>query len=248
VTSIHTELERTTVPPEYSDILKEPAFQDRVIKKTFEIYCRIILTVYCPLKVTGRENIPDNTSFIFCSNHNSHMDSGILMTASGLPFKNFAMIAAKDYFFDNNRKNYLNHLMNLIPIDRHADRKSVLEYLAACREFTKSGNRNLIVYPEGTRSLSGSMQVFKKGPAMISAELKLPIVPAFIKGSFDAWPKGKVFMKPSRITIRIGKPIFPRDFMCTECNEEDNFHSYKKITEELETRIRELKKAGEQNA
>ncbi len=161
MTSIHSELEKAVVPPEYSHVLKKPGLLSKAIKKIFEVYCKILFTVYCPLKVIGRENIPD-TSFIFCSNHNSHMDSGILMVSSGLPFKSFAMIAAKDYFFDNNKRNYLNLLMNLIPIQRDADRKSMINYLAACKQFTRTGNRNLIVYPEGTRSLTGKIQSFKK--------------------------------------------------------------------------------------
>jgi long-chain acyl-CoA synthetase len=249
VISIRSELETAVVPPEYSHVLKKPDLLSKSIKKIFEIYCKILFTIYCPLKIIGRENVPKSSSFIFCSNHNSHMDSGILMVASGLPFKNFAMMAAKDYFFDNGKRKYsLNLLMNLIPIDRDSDRKSMISYLAACREFTRTGNRNLIIYPEGTRSKTGNIQPFKKGPAMISAEVGLPIVPAFIKGSFNAWPKGKVLMKPSRITIRIGKPILPDEYICDDGSDGNNFQAYKKITEELEKRVHELKNSGEQNA
>lgn len=248
MSSIHSGLDSITIPEEYSHVLKETPLSVKVIKKIFEVYCKILFTVYCPLKIIGRENIPKSASFIFCSNHNSHMDSGILMVASGLPFKNFAMIAAKDYFFDNTKRNYLNLLMNLIPIERNADKKSILNYLAACREFTKSGNRSIIVYPEGTRSLNGKLQPFKKGPAMISAELNLPIVPAYIEGSFKAWPKGKVFMKPAKLKIIIGEPIYPEKYICKENPDENNFIAYKKITEELTNRIWELKRTGEKNA
>jgi 1-acyl-sn-glycerol-3-phosphate acyltransferase len=235
VSSFHSELEKSVVPPEYSHVLEKPTLLSKLIKKIFEIYCKILFTFYCPLKVSGRENVPKSSSFIFCSNHNSHMDSGILMVSSGLPFKNFAMMAAKDYFFGSDkRKYYLNLLMNLIPIDRDADRRSIIDYLAACREFTKIDNRSLIIYPEGTRSKTGKIQPFKKGPAMISAELSLPIVPAHIKGTFNAWPKGKKFMKPSKITIKIGKPISPKEFLCDKENDSNNFHAYRKITEELE--------------
>lgn len=244
--SIHSELENAIIPGEYTHVLRKPSLLSKSIKKSFEIYCKILFTIYCPLQVTGRENIP-SSSFIFCSNHNSHMDSGILMVASGLPFKNFAMIAAKDYFFDSNKRSYLNMLMNLIPIERNADRKSMINYLAACREFTRNGNRNLIVYPEGTRSLTGKIQPFKKGPAMISAELGLPIVPAFIRGSFKAWPKGKIFMKPSKLIISIGKPISPDEYICNDDPEGNNFHAYKKITEVLTKRIHELESSGEKN-
>lgn len=246
--SIHSELENAVVPAEYLHVLKKPSPISKTVKKIFEVYCKILFTVYCPLKVTGRENIPDSSSFIFCSNHNSHMDSGILMVASGLPFRNFAMMAAKDYFFGSDkRKYYLNLLMNLIPIDRNADRKSIIDYLTACKEFTKTGNRSLIIYPEGTRSKTGRIQSFKKGPAMISAELRLPVVPAFIKGSFNAWPKGKKFIKPSRISVSIGKPIYPENYLCDD-TDSSYFHVYRKITDELERRIHELMKTGENNA
>lgn len=236
--TIRAELKDTVLSAEYSYLTQRPPLTGRLIKKVFEIYCKVLFTIYCPLKVTGRENIPDS-SFIFCSNHNSHMDSGVLMTASGLPFKNFAMMAAKDYFFDNEkRKYYLNLLMNLIPVDRNADRRSIIEYLAACREFTKNRTSILIIYPEGTRSRTGKMQAFKKGPAMISAELGLPVVPAFITGTFNAWPKGKILIKPHKIKIKIGKPVYPRDFNCSDNN--GKFTVYKKITKELEKRVREL--------
>jgi 1-acyl-sn-glycerol-3-phosphate acyltransferase/long-chain acyl-CoA synthetase len=246
VNSIQSELESTVLSPGYFYILEKPSLVSRSIKKIFEIYCKILFKIYCPLKVEGKENIPAS-SFIFCSNHNSHMDSGVLMVSSGIPFKNFAMMAAKDYFFDNEkRKYYLNLLMNLIPVDRDADRKSMIEYLVACREFTRGGKHNLIIYPEGTRSLTGKIQPFKKGPAMVATELGLPIVPAYIEGTRRAWPKGKIFMKPKKISIRIGKAIHPADFKCKEGNSEPtNFVLYKKITEELERSVNQLMKAEE---
>jgi 1-acyl-sn-glycerol-3-phosphate acyltransferase/long-chain acyl-CoA synthetase len=241
VNTFQAQLEKAVLPPEYSYILEKPSPAGRFIKKTFEIYCKILFTLYCPLTVKGRENIP-SASFIFCSNHNSHMDSGILMVASGLSFKNFAMMAAKDYFFDNERRKYfLNLLMNLIPVDRNANRHSMIEYIKACREFLRNGRRNLIIYPEGTRSLTGKIQPFKKGPAMIASELNLPIVPAFISGTHKAWPKGKVFMKPVPVKISIGKPVYPEEF-----NSENNksnlsgFSVYRKITDEIEKRINQL--------
>lgn len=244
MSTIRSELENASLSSEYSYITDKPSLFSKIIKKIFEIYCKILFKVYCPLTVIGRENVPQN-SFIFCSNHNSHMDSGVLMVASGLPFRNFAMMAAKDYFFDNKkRKYYLNLLMNLIPIERNADRKSMVEYLIACREFTKNDNRNLIIYPEGTRSITGKIQAFKRGPAMTSAEIQLPIVPAFITGTHKAWPKGKVFMKPTKIKIRIGKPILPEKFNRNN-NDGNNFSAYRNITEELEKQVHELKRIEE---
>jgi 1-acyl-sn-glycerol-3-phosphate acyltransferase len=239
--TIRQELEEIKLGSEYSYLSTSPSILSRVIKKIFEIYCKLLFRFYCPLKVYGRENIP-SSSFIFCSNHNSHMDSGILMLASGKPFIKFAMMAAKDYFFDNkNRKYFLSLLMNLIPIDRDADKQSMIEYLAACKEFLKDNNSGLIIYPEGTRSKTGQMQRFKKGPAMISAELGVPVVPAFISGSFRAWPKGRVFMKPKSLTVWIGKPIYPDKFFNgSPSTNGQSFSTYRNITNELEKKVHEL--------
>lgn len=164
------------------------------------------------------------------------------MLASGKPFIKFAMMAAKDYFFDNkNRKYFLSLLMNLIPIDRDADKQSMIEYLAACKEFLKDNDSGLIIYPEGTRSKTGLIQKFKKGPAMISAELGVPVVPAYITGSFKAWPKGKTLMKPKSIEVWIGKPIYPDKFVTESPSTNGQYFSaYKNITIELEKRVHEL--------
>ena len=99
MTTIQAELETATLGPEYSYLVDPQPVLGRIIKKTFELYCRSLFTFYSPLTIKGRENLPSG-SFIFCSNHNSHMDSGILMAAAGTGFKNFGLIAAKDYFFD----------------------------------------------------------------------------------------------------------------------------------------------------
>ncbi|MEE3199098.1 MAG: lysophospholipid acyltransferase family protein, partial [Planctomycetota bacterium] len=58
------------------------------------------------------------------------------------------------------------------------------------------GKRNLIIYPEGTRSRDGTMGNFKRGPAVVAVELGIPIVPAWVEGSHKCWPKGKILIRP----------------------------------------------------
>lgn len=171
------------------------------------------------------------------------MDSGVLMTASGKGFKNFGMIAAKDYFFENKiRKFFLNILMNLIPVDRRSTRKTITEYLIACREFVSKGQRSIIIYPEGTRSKTGEIQPFKRGLAIVSVELGIPVVPAYIEGTFKAMPKGRNLVKPGKINITIGEPVYPGDYLSEgEGDTGNHFDAYRKVTNELEKRIRNLK-------
>ena len=237
--TIQEALRNAKLGPEYSYLLDPPSLPGRIIKKLFELFCKAVFMSYCPLQVSGRENIPA-TSFIFCSNHSSHMDSGVLMAASRLPFRQFGMMAAKEYFFGNAiRRISLNLLMNLIPIDRKTNHIALVQSMAACREFVRNGNRNIIIYPEGTRSLTGQLARFKKGPAMIATELGIPIVPAYIDGTYAAMRKGSKFIKPHPIHVRIGKAINPRTYT-EQADTGTHKHIYDQITDELERSIQQL--------
>ena len=156
-----------------------------------------------------------------------------------LPVDQYGMVAAKDYFFDNQKRNsFLSRMMNLIPADRSARRETIIKLMVACREFTRHGNRSLIIYPEGTRSQTGEMTSMKKGPAMIAATLGLPIVPVYINGTHRAYPKGGSVIKPSRIRVHIGEPIDSNRFQ----DERDSGRTiYAAMTREMEKRIHKLK-------
>jgi len=181
--------------------------------RAFQWFVRGAFRFYCPLRVTGRENLPP-MPFIFCSNHASHLDSFALMTATGLPFGSFGMLAASDYFFRNSIiGRWFSGLVHMIPISRSAslvDRAASLNgAILLCRSFLADPERSLILFPEGTRSVTGETGPFKRGICLISAELGVPIVPAYIQGSGTVWPKGRFFPAPGRIGVHFGMPIFP---------------------------------------
>lgn len=225
-----------------SEAAQRTALMQRSLRKMFEWYCATVFRFYCPLTVVGQERVPAG-GFIFCSNHNSHMDSAVLMAASGKGFDHFGMVAARDYFFESSRRGaFLNQFMSLIPIDRKCNRSTLKAYLAAARKFVKAGQKSLIIYPEGTRSTTGNMLPLKKGPAIIAVELGLPLLPAYIDGTNRAWPKGRTLMKPRRIRVSIGEPIYPAQF---EDHDRPgrvyNLKVYRRVTQELEGRIHRLR-------
>src|ERR1700733_15564203 len=149
----------------------------------FQAFCRMFFLRYCPLKVAGREHLPVSP-FILCSNHTSHIDSAVLMTASGLPFSTFAMLGARDYFFEAPRVRFVvSRFMNVIPIDRHAQHNSLRNSLAMCGDFLQRTRGNLIFYPEGTRSSNGDIHAFKKGAGMFAVERGSHEPPAYIEGA-----------------------------------------------------------------
>ena len=203
--------------PKYSYLIgKQPIFF-RFWKKLFYYYCNTVFFFYTPVKVKGKKNLL-SSSAIFCSNHNSHMDVALISSAAGKSFNHFGMLAAIDYWFDSRIKKILtNFVMNLIPIARKSSAKdgsiSFQDTIALCRRFMDYGNRNIVIFPEGSRGEPDKIKPFRNGAGIFSLAINKPIVPIFIYGSFRAWPRGKVFMRPCRITINILEPIYPNDYI-----------------------------------
>jgi 1-acyl-sn-glycerol-3-phosphate acyltransferase len=173
----------------------------------FQAFCGAFFSHYCRLTVVGQNHLP-RPPFIICSNHTSHIDSAVLMTASGHPFSTLALLGASDYFFDSWRTRFLvSRFMNVIPIDRHARHNSLRRSLAMCKEFLHKRHGNLILYPEGTRSPDGQMQTFKRGTGLFAVDLGVPVVPAHIEGAHTILAKGKFMPRPEPVTVHFGEPI-----------------------------------------
>lgn len=215
--------------------------QNSAWAKSFEAFCQTVFKIYCPLHASGQENLPA-PPYLICSNHASHLDSAMLMAATNIPFQKIGLIAAKDYFFDKQRRFFLHYMLNLVPIARGGGSKAVKESIIACRSFLNSGGEALIIYPEGTRSLNGKIARFKEGAAILAHDLDLPMVPAFVLGSSDSLPKGAFFLKPKKLLVSFGKPLKVADYLAPD--EQNNrkaiFIAYREATAELERRVRAL--------
>ena len=133
--------------PKFNYLLGNQPFYFKIWKILFYIYSKIVFTFYTPLKVFGRENLPES-SYIFCSNHNSHMDVALLSASAQKSFNHFGMLAAKDYWFDSwFKRNLINTVMNLIPIDRKIDGVRsfpIKDTLTLCKSFMNYNKRCLI--------------------------------------------------------------------------------------------------------
>ncbi len=203
----------------------------------FQAFCRAFFICYCRLTVVGQDHLPVSP-FIICSNHTSHIDSAVLMTASGLPFSAFALLGASDYFFDSWKARFLvSRFMNVIPIDRQARPKLLRRSLAMCAEFLQRTRGNLILYPEGTRSRDGEIQTFKRGAGLFAVDLGVPIVPAHIDGAHNVLAKGNLMPRPGPVAVRFGEPI---TFESNQFDALPRRASRKAAIELLEQRIRGL--------
>ncbi len=164
----------------------------------------LFFKVYNRLQITGKENIPANGPMIIAPNHQSYLDGALL--SIGLPMnilKNSYFYATEDHVQGSLLKNYANH-SNIILMERGNLRDSILKLA----EVLKQG-KNVIIFPEGSRSRTGRLTDFKKTFAILARELQVPILPVCIKGAFEALPRSKRFIAPHKIEVEYLKPISP---------------------------------------
>lgn len=150
---------------------------------------------------------------IFAANHNSHLDTSLVL--SGLPerFRHRATVAAAaDYFFPSRAVGALSALViGAIPMDRtKVGRRSA--DLAA--ELLAQG-WNLVIFPEGGRSPDGWGQTFRGGAAYLALRTGRPVVPVHLEGTRRIWKRGSTLPTPARrgagVHLTFGAPMRPTD-------------------------------------
>ncbi|MGB9601364.1 MAG: AMP-binding protein [Limisphaerales bacterium] len=174
------------------------------LRRGFEFVTGLILSTYLRVRCDGLENLPKNSPFILAANHCSHLDLPSIRKCLGRLADNLHAMAARDYFFNNFLKSwFFKTFLNALPLDREAN---AAESLAICKTALDAG-RSILLFPEGTRSITGDLQQFKPGIGVLAIELDTPIVPVYLSGTYAALPKGRIFPKSERIEVRFGKPI-----------------------------------------
>lgn len=167
------------------------------------LFCRGWLRVYHRLSISGRENLPENGSFVIVANHCSHLDAICLLAA--LPFARLHRTfpaAARDYFFVNAPRSLLATIVaNALPFDRRTNPR---QSLSLCHQLLESEGNALILFPEGTRSATNELGEFKPGVGLLVAGTNHPVVPCYLEGTRSAWPRKAWFPRPRKVELRIG--------------------------------------------
>ncbi len=183
---------------------------------------KVFFSIYFRFRPKGHKNIPDDSPCIFVANHQSFFDG--LFLASLLKFK----LMRKTYFYAKEKHirnpfvKFLANRNNIIIMDLNHNLKESIQKMA---EVLRK-KRNLIIFPEGTRTKDGKMGDFKKTFAILSRELNVPVVPVSISGAFEALPKGSFFPKPfKKIKVEFHQPIYPEN------------HSYDSLSDLVRNKI-----------
>jgi 1-acyl-sn-glycerol-3-phosphate acyltransferase len=146
----------------------------------------------------GREYMPANGPVLVVSNHQSHLDPPLVGLACSRQLKYLARHGLFFWPFS-----WLIRSLGAVRLDKKAGGvggiKATLKLL---RE-----NEAVLVFPEGTRTLDGSLSPFMAGFCAIARRSGAPILPVAIEGAFAALPRGSNTPRPSEITVVIGPPI-----------------------------------------
>jgi 1-acyl-sn-glycerol-3-phosphate acyltransferase len=159
--------------------------------------------------VIGAEYLPSTGPAIIAANHNSHVDTLLLLTifpARLMPLLRPA--AAADYFLKGPLIGWFSRtVVGIVPVERTKS-GSGADVLAPMREALAAGEI-LILFPEGTRGdASDAMGELKNGVARLVAEAAhVPVVPVWIEGAGRVLPKGAGIPVPMNCTVLIGEPL-----------------------------------------
>jgi len=176
----------------------------------------------------GLENIKDLKQMVLVSNHNSHLDTLVIL--SNLSIRqalHIRPVAAEDYFGPSHGRGKLACvLFNLVLISRKriSKKDNPLDQMAKVLR----GGDSLLIFPEGTRGETAQIKNFKPGVAHVSKKFpEIPIIPAGISGTHKSLPKGSYIPLPVWVDVAFGSPI--------SCH-----GSIDEIMNEIETSIRYL--------
>lgn len=162
-------------------------------------------TTGCRRIVERLPPLPDGP-LIFASNHESALDIWVLVEA--LP-RTVRFVAKRELF----RIPIFGWYMRLgghVPVERSNHARAV-QSLRQAAALVRAGT-SLIVFPEGTRSRSGRIQPFKKGPFVVAMQARVPVIPIAISGSGNVTPSQHVAVHPGTIRVAAGDPIDPALF------------------------------------
>ena len=166
----------------------------------------LLSNLYFRLERRGLENIPKQGPFILAANHQSYLDG--LFVMEPLPARTIlnTYFYAKEQHVHRGYVAWMASRHNVIVMEQSNMKNSILKLGEALKQ-----GKNIIIFPEGTRTRDGLVDHFKKMFAILSRELNVPVIPVCIKGAYQAMPRHAKFPRPHKIIIEYLPAILPEE-------------------------------------
>lgn len=183
--------------------------------------------LYFRITSEGKENLPDSPCII-APNHQSYFDGLFISMFLKNRHLRKTIYYAKEKHIKHRWLKFIANRHGIIIMDLNKDLKQSIQKMAAA---LKKG-KNIMIFPEGTRSTDGNLGRFKQTFAILSRELNVPVIPVAINGASDALPRGKKIPRPwKRVTVEFLKPIYPEQHTFDTLREK----VYKKVLDKIKS-------------
>ncbi len=180
------------------------SFGRRVLYRVVRRLCWTYLKLHNRFRVVGKENLPSNYPVIVAANHTSNLDP--VVVALAFP-RRLRPLAKEELFQIHPAFTWLLDKLGALPLSRQTDAASS----KALRHFMGllDEGEELMIFPEGARSLDGRLMEIEGGAALVSVSRGVPIVPLYVAGTFEAMPVGAEAIGRHPITVYVGHMIWP---------------------------------------
>ncbi len=161
--------------------------------------------------VVGLENVPADRACIYMCNHVSNLDPPVVLPV--LPGRSSVLL--KRELMRIPLLGTAMRMAKFVPVERSSSVEAAQRSVGAAAEALRSG-LHILVFPEGTRSLTGRLSAFKKGPFFLARETQAPVVPVAILGTQGMMRKGSFAIYPDAAVVKILQPIEAADYATRE--------------------------------
>jgi 1-acyl-sn-glycerol-3-phosphate acyltransferase len=191
-----------------------------------------IMRLLFRLEGRGLHHVPSQGPTLLVANHSSVLDPPLI---GGMTPRPVTFMAKAELFRIPLFGRFIRGL-NAYPVRREGGDPAALRL--ALRILEKGGT--LLVFPEGTRGVEGTLRPGKPGAGMLAAMSGAPVVPVYVRGSGQAWPRGAKLPRPAKVTVTFGAPIQ----FGTEVGATKKKDSYQAASQAMMAAIARLKDAG----
>lgn len=176
----------------------------------FVFVVRPVILFGLGLKVRNRHRLPRRGPALIVANHNSHLDTVVLMSLFRLKaLPHVRAVAAADYWMVGGfRTWFAEHLIGILPMQRRSEgeKQSLDAILAPVEDWLRKGEI-AIFFPEGTRGEPEQLKSFKSGLGHLAERNPtVPVVPVYLFGVGRSLPRGEAFIVPHFIDVFVGEP------------------------------------------
>lgn len=163
----------------------------------------VCILLFIPVRVSGREHLQPNQSYVFVANHQGAFDIFLVYGYLNRPFKWLMKKSLRKLPFVGVACESAGHVF----VDNSSPAK--IKKTIAEAEKRLSNGVSVVVFPEGSRTSDGRLHGFKGGAFQLAVDLDLPIVPITIEGSYQVMKKGTLNIFPHPLRLTIHPPLKP---------------------------------------